>query len=207
MCVSGSAVRPGRSVIRPVLLWMLTSCAAVPRAAVPAERLAPPPAATAGAGTRLEVRVDAVVAPSLPTEWSVSTRLVADVGEDGLLRVPGCDEFDARSLSEEQLASALELHGLAKLFPGGRVRVALVHTPHQRVSVSGEVAHPGALQWVPGMTTVQALTMTGGFTSSARRRVTITSGDRPPLQLDVEAILTGDSPDVRLLPLDVVVVQ
>jgi protein involved in polysaccharide export with SLBB domain len=206
MRVSGSAVRPGRSMIRPALLWLLASCA-VPRAAVPSERLAPPPAVTAGTETRIEVRIDGVVAPSLPTEWSVSTRLVAEVGEDGLMRVPGCDAFDARGLSEVQLVAALEQHGLAKLFPGGRVNVSFIHNPRQNVSVSGQVTHPGALRWVPGMTMVQALTMAGGFTSSARRLVTITSGERPPLEVDVEAILTGDSPDVRLLPLDEVVVQ
>ncbi len=150
MRVTSSAVFPGRGLIRPAILLFLASCA-VPRTALPSERLAPPPAVTAGAGTSLEVRLDGAVAPALPPEWHASAEVVAVVGEDGLLRLPGCDEFDARGLSEEQLAAALEQHGLAKLLPGARVRAAFVHNPHQLVSVSGQVTHPGSLQWVPGI--------------------------------------------------------
>jgi polysaccharide export outer membrane protein len=196
--------------MRPLCaLFLLAACTPERHLTLPPDRLGASPAVTAGPGTSLRVTLEGVRAPALAPGWQVSATLQTEVQADGTVAVPGASTLPAQGLTAAQLARELERHGLEDVAPGGHVFVEFVNNPHQVVSVQGAVRRAGVLQWFNGMTMTTALTLSGGFTPSAKRQVTLTGPGRQPLSVsvDLEAIFAGKLADVAVLPLDILTVE
>ena len=92
-----------------------------------------------------------------------------------------------------------------------QVTVMVKEWNSRKVSVLGQVAHPGAVSYFPNMTIVDAIASAGGFTGIAaknsvnlRREV---SGKVEIRTFPVADITEGRSPNVVILPGDVLVVE
>jgi polysaccharide export outer membrane protein len=90
------------------------------------------------------------------------------------------------------------------------VAVSIVELNSLTVNVSGMVAHTGSIKFSPGMSIVDVIAMSGGFTSMARRnmvKVVRSSGaERATYKLPVEKMSEGERPNFPMLPGDEVFV-
>src|SRR5262249_17825633 len=92
-----------------------------------------------------------------------------------------------------------------------QVTVTIKSWNSRKVSVLGQVVRPGPIPYFPNMTIVDAIASAGGFTGVAaknsvnlRREVT---GKVETRTFPVAAISEGRSPNVSILPGDVLVVE
>ncbi|MGE5182329.1 MAG: hypothetical protein ACM31C_09725, partial [Acidobacteriota bacterium] len=74
------------------------------------------------------------------------------------------------------------------------------------VELFGELAHPGAIPYAPGITLTCALRLAGGTTRLAADVATLERGDRRWL-VPVREIVDGTAPDLELAPGDVVTIN
>lgn len=95
------------------------------------------------------------------------------VGADGTVSIPLVGTIQASGMTANQLASAItsSLSG-SKLISQPSVSVEIA--AYRPISVLGEVNHPGQYPYEPGMTTLDAVALAGGFTY---RAVTGYAGD------------------------------
>src|SRR5580693_10389004 len=96
------------------------------------------------------------------------SRLVP-VRPDGKISLPLLNDVQAAGLTAMQLAANIR-EGLTKFLNGPQVTVTVTQINSRRVFVTGEVAHSGAMPLLPGMTALQALSASGGFTQFAREK-------------------------------------
>jgi polysaccharide biosynthesis/export protein len=87
------------------------------------------------------------------------------VRPDGKISIPLLDDVQAAGMTPMQLAGSIRLK-LKKYIEDPRVTVVVTAMNSQRVYVTGEVAHPGPIPLLPGMTLLQALS-SAGFTQFA----------------------------------------
>ena len=92
---------------------------------------------------------------------------VTPVRPDGKISLPLLNDMQAAGLTAMQLASAINI-GLRKYINSPQVTVSVTEINSRRVYVTGEVTRPGAFPLLPGMTVLQALSTSGGFTPFAR---------------------------------------
>jgi len=88
------------------------------------------------------------------------------VGDDGNIAVPLIGNVQAAGLTPDQFGAAVsDALSRSKLFnaPSVSVEVAV----YRPISVLGEVTHPGQYPYQPGMTTLDAVALAGGFTYRA----------------------------------------
>jgi polysaccharide export outer membrane protein len=82
------------------------------------------------------------------------------------------------------------------------VVVSVIEYRSKTVTVLGQVQKPGSFPLSPGMTLLQAISMSGGFTSIAQKsKVSLsraTSGKAETVTINVEAIYTGAEQDIFL---------
>lgn len=84
--------------------------------------------------------------------------------------------------------------------------------PAERVFVTGDVLHPGEMQFRPGMTVTQAVSVSGGFLTQANKgkvrilRRAASGTGRTELIVDVGAVQKNHKPDVTLQAEDIVLV-
>src|ERR1051326_4693176 len=93
------------------------------------------------------------------------------VRPDGKISVPLLNDIQAQGLTPVQLGASIT-EGLRKYLTEPKVTVIVVQNTGQRVYVVGEVARPGPISMLPGMTIIQALAIAGGFTEYANRKGT-----------------------------------
>jgi polysaccharide export outer membrane protein len=78
------------------------------------------------------------------------------------------------------------------------------------VSVSGMVAKTGPLKFTPGMTIVDAIAGSGGFTPMARKNMVkvtrLVNGKKETYKLPVEMMAEGERPTFPMMPGDEVFV-
>jgi len=102
--------------------------------------------------------------------------------------------------------------GLTKYMTSPQVTVSVLEINSRRVFVTGEVAHVGALSLLPGMTVLQALASTGGFTQFARPTkiyiLRTENGKQRKIPFNYKEVIKGNHPeeDILLEPGDVIVV-
>jgi polysaccharide biosynthesis/export protein len=84
------------------------------------------------------------------------------VRPDGKISMPLLDDVQAAGMTPMQLAAAIK-EKLKKYISDPRVTVVVTAMNSQRIYVTGEVAHTGPIQLLPGMTVLQALS-SAGFT-------------------------------------------
>jgi len=90
------------------------------------------------------------------------------------------------------------------------VSLTVVEINSLHCAVLGQVAHSGSVKFMPGMTIVEAIAQSGGFTPLARKnlvRVTrLVEGKKSTYQIPVEMIAEGKRPNFPMAPGDEVFV-
>jgi len=132
------------------------------------------------------------------------------IRSDGRIALPYIDSVLAAQRSPEELAADLT-ERYAGVLKRGSVVVIVKEETGRRVFLGGEVRTPGALSLQGGRTLTQALFEAGGLTEHGRADQVLVVRVRPDdgtyvLRADVDAILAGREPDVRLEPSDLVYV-
>jgi polysaccharide export outer membrane protein len=131
------------------------------------------------------------------------------VRPDGKISLPLLNDVQAAGLTAMQLAANIR-EGLTKFLNGPQVTVTVTQINSRRVFVTGEVAHSGAMPLLPGMTALQALSASGGFTQFAREKsiyiLRTENGKQVKHPYNYKDVLKGKAEDIPLLPGDVIVV-
>lgn len=133
------------------------------------------------------------------------------VRPDGKISLPLLNDVQAAGLTAMQLAGDIR-DALTKFITSPQVTVTVTEINSRRVFVTGEVAHVGALGLLPGMTILQALSSTGGFTQFAKTtKVYILrkeGGKQIKIPFNYKEAIKGNNPDldIPLQPGDVIVV-
>jgi polysaccharide export outer membrane protein len=90
------------------------------------------------------------------------------------------------------------------------VALSIVELNSLTVNVSGMVARTGAIKFTPGMSIVDVIALSGGFTPMARKNmvkvVRVVEGSRETYKLPVEKMSEGERPNFPMLPGDEVYV-
>ncbi len=90
------------------------------------------------------------------------------------------------------------------------VSLTLIEINSLKCSVIGQVAHSGTIKFTPGMTIVEAIAQSGGFSPLARKnlvQVTRTlNGKKQTYEIPVEMIAEGKRPNFPMMPGDEVFV-
>lgn len=131
------------------------------------------------------------------------------VRPDGKISLPLLNDVQAAGLTAMQLATKIR-DGLTKYLTNPQVTVTVTQINSRRIFVTGEVAKSGALPLLPGMTALQALSSSGGFTQFAREKgiyiLRTENGKQVKLPYNYKDVLKGKQEDVVLQPGDVIVV-
>jgi polysaccharide export outer membrane protein len=141
----------------------------------------------------------------------------ARVREDGRISMPFLQDVDVAGQTPNELANRLQVK-LKSLVVSPVVTVTLVERRPTRVSVVGEVAHPGQFDLDRGAGVLQALAAAGGLTAYAHRdRIFVlrygywADGNPEPARIRFEwsNLIRGRRPSstFRLEPGDVVTVE
>src|SRR5215469_11531548 len=131
------------------------------------------------------------------------------VRPDGKISLPLLNDVQAAGLTAMELAGKIR-EGLTKYLTNPQVTVTVTQINSRRVYVTGEVAKSGALPLLPGMTALQALSSSGGFTQFAREKgiyiLRTERGKQVKLPYSYRDVLKGRQEDIVLQPGDVIVV-
>jgi polysaccharide biosynthesis/export protein len=131
------------------------------------------------------------------------------VRADGMISMPLLNDVQAAGLTPMQLGSALT-EKLKKYVSDPRVTIVVTQMNSQRVYVTGEVMHPGAMNLTPNMTVLQALS-TSGFTQFANTKgiyvLRNENGVQRKLPVNYKKLIKGEGgQNVALKPGDTIVV-
>jgi len=133
------------------------------------------------------------------------------VRPDGRISLPLLNDVQAAGLTPTQLASVIT-EGLKKYVTNPQVTVGVTEINSRRIYVTGEVLKPGAFPLQPGMTVLQALTSSGGFTPFAKVKsiyvLRTEDGKQVRHPSNYKDIVSGKHPELNILvqPGDVIVV-
>jgi len=136
---------------------------------------------------------------------------VVPVRPDGKISLPLLNDVQAAGLTAMQLAGIIS-EGLKKYIAGPQVTVSVAEINSRRVYVTGEVSRPGAMQLLPNMTVLQALSSSGGFTQFAKIKniyvLRMINGKQEKLLFNYKEVVNGRKPEqnIMLQPGDVIVV-
>jgi polysaccharide export outer membrane protein len=156
----------------------------------------PPPtlSTTVGPGDVFEVSV--LGEKDLPKEYRVQP--------DGSVDFPYLDRLKVAGLEPQQIEDLIktELVG-RKILVSPQVTLVVKQYNSKRVSVIGAVQKPGSLPWTEGMKLVDAISLSGGFTSLADANHVlltrlVTGGRTVTATVSVDDITDGKLADVPL---------
>jgi polysaccharide export outer membrane protein len=170
------------------------------KAAVDAHEATSPPDYVIGADDTLHISVwkEPDLSETLP------------VRPDGKISMPLLNDVTAAGLTPLQLKDSIT-EKLKKYLADPRVTVVVTAMNSQRIFVSGEVQHTGAVALLPHMTVLQALSH-AGFTQFANLKgiylLRITNGKQEKLPFNYKEVIKGNHPEqnIELKPGDTVVV-
>jgi protein involved in polysaccharide export with SLBB domain len=133
------------------------------------------------------------------------------VGADGTIDFPLAGRIAVKGLSVGEVQREIVTRLKAGYLLNPQVTVMVKDFNSRKVSVLGQVVHPGAVSYFPNMTIVDAIASAGGFTGVAaknsvnlRREVT---GKVETRTFPVADITEGRSPNISIMPGDVLVVE
>jgi polysaccharide export outer membrane protein len=131
----------------------------------------------------------------LPSEFQVAA--------DGTVSFPYIHDLKVAGMEPQEVAKAVREALMAqKILTDPSVVVSVIEYRSKTVTVLGQVQKPGSFPLSPGMTLLQAISMSGGFTSIAQKsKVSLsraTSGKAETVTINVEAIYTGAEQDIFL---------
>ena len=164
----------------------------------------PPPVESSTIGPDDVFRMQIVGEKDLPEEYQVSS--------DGSVDLPYIHRIQAGGLEPQGLAKLVrDKLVLDHILKDPSVIVTIKEYRSKKVTVLGQVQKPGSFSFTSGMTLLQAVSVSGGFTSIAKTdRVNLTrktkSGTKTVV-LSVDSITDGSSPDIPLQAGDVVYVS
>jgi len=131
----------------------------------------------------------------LPDEYQVSS--------DGSVDLPYIHRVQAAGLEPQALAKVIRERLIEQqILKDPSVIVAIKEYRSKKITVLGQVQKPGSFSFTSGMTLLQAVSLSGGFTSIAKTdHVNLTRKTRSGTKtviLSVDSITEGRSPDVPL---------
>jgi polysaccharide export outer membrane protein len=194
-------------VVATVRLWAQDETKAPPAELA---KTAEPEAAPAGGGAPPDYTIgaDDTLRVSVWKEPDLTATL--PVRPDGKISLPLLNDVPAAGLTPMQLAAAIT-EKLRKYVADPRVTVSVLAMNSQRIYLTGEVEHRGAIPLLPGMTMLQALA-TAGFTQFANVKgiylLRNENGKRAKLPFNYKEVVKGRHPEqnIVLQPGDTVVV-
>jgi polysaccharide biosynthesis/export protein len=133
------------------------------------------------------------------------------VRPDGRISLPLLNDVQAAGLTPTQLAGVIT-EGLKKFITNPQVTVGVTEINSRRVYVTGEVTKPGAFPIQSGMTVLQALTGSGGFTQFAKIKgiyvLRTENGKQVKHPFNYKDVVSGKHPElnIEVEPGDVIVV-
>jgi polysaccharide biosynthesis/export protein len=131
------------------------------------------------------------------------------VRPDGKISLPLLNDVQAAGLTAMQLAANIR-DGLTKYLNNPQVTVTVTQINSRRIFVTGEVSKSGALPLLPGMTVLQALSTSGGFTQFAKEKSIYVlrneNGKQVKIPYNYKDVIKGKIEDTPLQPGDVIVV-
>jgi len=131
------------------------------------------------------------------------------VRADGMISMPLLNDIRAAGLTPMQLGAALT-EKLKKYVSDPHVTIVVTQMNSQRVYVTGEVLHPGAMNLTPNMTVLQALS-SGGFTQFANTKgiyvLRTENGTERKFPVNYRRLIKGEGgQNIALKPGDTIVV-
>jgi polysaccharide export outer membrane protein len=132
------------------------------------------------------------------------------VRADGMISMPLLNDVQASGLTPMQLASSIT-DKLKKYVSDPHVTVVVTQMNSQRVYVTGEVLHSGAMNLTPDMTVLQALA-TAGFSQFANTKniyvLRTESGQQKKYPVNYKRLIKGEGAqqNITLKPGDTIVV-
>jgi polysaccharide export outer membrane protein len=132
------------------------------------------------------------------------------VRPDGKISLPLLDDVQAAGLTPLQLRDVIK-EKLKKFVTDPRVTVVVTAMNSQRIFVTGEVTHSGAVALLPNMTMLQALAG-AGFTQFANLKaiylLRIRDGQQTKIPFNYKDVVKGNHPEQNILlkPGDTIVV-
>jgi len=137
------------------------------------ENKTPIPAKTSGTVSQISVDPDYKIGPQdvlridVWKEPDISRTI--PVRPDGKITLPLLNDVQAAGMTAMQLAASLH-DSFSKFLTNPQVTVTVTEINSRRVYITGEVVRAGALPLLPGMTVLQALSSSGGFTQFAKTK-------------------------------------
>jgi polysaccharide export outer membrane protein len=132
------------------------------------------------------------------------------VRADGMISLPLLNDVQAAGLTPMQLAASLT-EKLRKYVTDPRVTVVVTQMNSQRVYITGEVTHGGAMNLTPDMTVLQALA-SAGFTQFANTKgiyvLRTENGQQKKYPVNYKRLVKGEASNQNILlkPGDTIVV-
>lgn len=131
------------------------------------------------------------------------------VRADGMISLPLLNDVQAAGMTPMQLAASIT-DKLKKYVSDPRVTVVVTQMNSQRVYVTGEVVHSGAMNLTPGMTVLQALA-SAGFTQFANTKgiyvLRTENGQQKKYPVNYKKVVKGEgNQNILLKPGDTIVV-
>lgn len=130
------------------------------------------------------------------------------VRPDGNISLPLLNDVKAAGLTPTELAASIT-EKLRKYVASPRVTVVVTQINSQRVYVTGEVQHTGAIQLLPDMTVLQALA-NAGFTQFANTKgvyvLRTVNGREQRIPINYKRLIKGQGTNLKLQPGDTIVV-
>ena len=132
------------------------------------------------------------------------------VRADGMISLPLINDVQAAGLTPMQLAASLT-DKLKKYITDPHVTVEVTQMNSQRIYITGEVMHPGAMNLTPNMTVLQALA-SAGFTQFANTKgiyvLRTDAGKQQKIPVNYKKLVKGENMDqnLALKPGDTIVV-
>jgi polysaccharide export outer membrane protein len=132
------------------------------------------------------------------------------VRSDGMISLPLLNDVQAAGLTPMQLAASIT-EKLKKYLSDPRVTVEVTQMNSQRIFVTGEVLHTGAMPLLPNMNVLQALSA-AGFTQFANTKgiyiLRTENGKQVKIPVNYRQLLKGEKIDqmIMMKPRDTIVV-
>ena len=132
------------------------------------------------------------------------------VRADGMISLPLINDVQAAGLTPMQLAASIS-DKLKKYITDPHVTVEVTQMNSQRVYITGEVQHPGAMNLTPNMTVLQALA-SAGFTQFANTKgiyvLRTDAGKQQKIPVNYKKLVKGENMEqnLALKPGDTIVI-
>jgi polysaccharide export outer membrane protein len=190
------------------LLWTLVFCSLAyfgcAQSVDNAKVELPPPIESATVGPDDVFIMRVVGEKDLPEEFQVAS--------DGTVDLPYIHRVQVAGLEPHEIAHAVREKLMAdQILKDPSVTVMIKEYRSKKITVLGQVQKPGSFPLTSGLTLLQAVSVSGGFTSIAKTdhvRLTrkLKTGAKTVV-LSVDAITEGKSPDVALQAGDVIYIS